>query len=183
MGRLVASINVTLDGYCNHNYVIADEDLHKYASSLIDSSRTVLFGRGTYQIFESYWPHVAGNPDSVKDHVQFAMRIDSVAKIVFSKSIKTVKWKNVTILDGDLKSEILELKSKHGHDLLTFGSPSLIMSLSDLRLVDEYHFVVQPMMVGEGRLLSQGMKSKFDLRLTDILRFSSGVVVQKYEAA
>lgn len=126
MGRLVASINVTLDGYCNHDYVIDDEDLLSYACALLDSTRTILFGRATYQIFESYWPQVVDDPDSVKHHVQFATRICSASKVVFSKSLKAVKWNNARIAERELKSEILALKSEPTHDLLIFGSPAYL---------------------------------------------------------
>ena len=180
MGKLIASINVTVDGYCNHDYVVADIDLHEYACSVVASSEAVLFGSRTFKIFEDYWPSVSKSSEYSVDQIEFAEKITSIRKIVFSKSLKSSDWLNVEFTTEELRSKILNLKKTVSGDLLTFGSPTLLMSLASLDLVDEYHFLIQPMIMGSGRMLTEGLKSKLNFRLTGVRQFSSGVVFHSY---
>lgn len=180
MRKLISSINVTIDGYCDHTHVIADDDLHDYAAKLLDSSGVVVLGSATFRLFESAWPEIAKNSEGTESEVRFAKKLDAIQKTVFSHTIESSDWQNASVKSGDLAEEIMKLKNEPGKDLLTFGSPGLLISLSNLRLVDEYQFVVQPMLVGRGRLLTQGLESEFNLEHIGTERFGSGAVVHTY---
>ncbi len=182
MRRLIAAINMTLDGFCDHTAGIADDELHQHYNELLSNADTILFGRITYQLMESYWPSVVKNPTGNKPTDEFAVLIDNISKIVFSHTLKNVDWKNVKLAKGGIKKEVLELKQQAGKNILT-GSPSLIVMLNQLDLIDEYQLCVQPIVLGSGLPLFKNVKDKINLRLLKTKTFGSGAVTLYYEPA
>ena len=149
MRKLIAAINITLDGFCDHNAVIADEELHENANELLRSADTILFGRITYQLMESGWPPIVKQPTGIKSVDEFAQLIDHISKIVFSNTLKDVEWKNTRLTNGNIKEEVLKLKQQPGKNILV-GSPGIIRTLMEPGLIDEYQLSVQPIVLGNG---------------------------------
>ena len=114
MRKIIAAINMTLDGFCNHTAMIADEEIHQHYNELLSNADTLLYGRITYQLMESYWPSVVKNPTGNKPMDEFAVLIDNITKIVYSRSLQNVQWKNTKLKKEIIKEEILELKKHTG---------------------------------------------------------------------
>src|SRR5258706_8274099 len=150
MRKLIAAINMTLDGFCDHTAGIADDELHQHYNELLQNADTILWGRITYQLMESYWPSVVKNPTGNKPEDEFAVLIDNISKIVFSRTLQHVDWKNTTLKKEIVKEEILELKqSRNGGSKNIFvGSPSLKVAFTQLDLIDEYQLCVPPIILG-----------------------------------
>ena len=180
MRKLIAAINMTLDGFCDHTAGIADDELHEHYNELLRSADTLLFGRITYQLMESYWPTVVKSPSGNKPIDEFAVLIDNISKIVFSRTLKNVDWKNTKLVKGPIKEEVLELKQQAGKNILA-GSPSLIVTLMQLDLIDEYQLCVQPIILGNGLRLFKNVKDRIDLKLFKTKTFDCGVVTLYYE--
>ncbi len=123
MRRVIAGINITLDGICDHTAIPADGELHQHYADLLGSSDTVLYGRTTYQLME-YWKSVVQNPTGEKATDEFAVTMDKIPKIVFSHTLKNVDWESAKLANQDLETEVLELKQQSGKDILV-GSRSL----------------------------------------------------------
>src|SRR5262245_10294728 len=123
MRKLISFISITLDGFCDHTAVIADEELHENANELFRSADTVLFGRKTYQLMESGWPPVLKNPTGQKAMDEFAFLIDSISKVVFSNTLKEVGWKNARLAKKSITEEVQELKEKPGKNILLAVQP------------------------------------------------------------
>jgi dihydrofolate reductase len=179
MRKLIAAINMTLDGFCDHTAMIADEEIHQHFTELLSSADTVIYGRITYQLME-YWKSVVENPTGNKSMDDFAVTIDNISKIVFSRTLKSVDWKNTELKNEVIKDEILELKQKAGKSILV-GSPSLIVALAQLDLIDEYQPVVQPTVLGSGLPLFNNIKNRIDLKLLKTKTFGCGAVTLYYE--
>ena len=179
MGKLIAAINMTLDGFCDHTSMIADDEIHQHYSELLRSAGTILFGRITYQLME-YWPTVLKNPTGNKAMDEFAMVIDKVPKIVFSRTLKSVEWKTATLAKRDLKDEVLELRQESGKDIFV-GSPGLIVGLSQLGLIDEYQLAIHPTIAGSGLPLFKNISDRIDLKLLKTKTFGCGAVIHYYE--
>ena len=180
MRKLIAAINMTLDGFCDHTAMIADEELHQHYNELLNSADTLLYGRITYQLMESYWPTVVKNPSGIKAMDEFAVIIDNIPKIVFSHTLKNVEWKSAKLANRDIEEEVLELKQQSGKDILV-GSPSLIVALTQLGLIDEYQLCVHPVIVGNGLPLFRNINDKTILKLLKTKTFSSGAITIYYE--
>src|SRR6476619_5261082 len=136
MKKIIAALNMTLDGFCDHTAMIADEEIHQHYNDLLRSANTLIYGRKTYQLMESYWTFVVKNPTGNKPMDEFAVLIDNISKIVFSRTLKNVDWKNTKLKKEVIKEEILELRQQAGKNILV-GSPSLIVALTQLKLIDE----------------------------------------------
>src|SRR6185436_1051671 len=182
MRKLIAAINMTLDGFCDHTAMIADDELHQHYNELLSSAGTLLYGRITYQLMENYWPTVVKNPTGNKPTDEFAVIIDNISKIVFSHTLKNVDWKNAKLAKKDIKEEVLELKQQVGKDILV-GSPSLIVALINLNLIDEFQLNVQPIILGNGLQLLKNIKERTNLKLLKTKTFSSGSITLYYEPA
>lgn len=181
MRKLIYAINVTLDGCCDHTKVIADEELHEYYGQLLRGADTFVYGRVTYQLMVPYWPEVAKNQPGPKAINDFARAFDAVEQIVvFSRTLDKAEGKKTRIVHTGLKDEILRLKQEPGKDILAGGVdiPSQLMTLD---LIDEYHFVVQPIIAGEGRHLSAAVDPQgLRLKLVESKTFESGCVALRY---
>jgi dihydrofolate reductase len=181
MRKLIAAINMTLDGFCDHTAMIADEEIHQHYNELLSNAGTLIYGRITYQLMESYWPSVVKNPTGNKPMDEFAVIIDNISKIVFSRTLKNVDWKNTKLKKEVIKEEVLELKQQAGKNILV-GSPSLIVALAQLDLVDEYQLSVQPTILGTGLPLFKNIKDRINLKLVKTKTFGCGAVALYYDS-
>jgi dihydrofolate reductase len=176
------SINVTLDGCCDHRAVAADESLHRHAAAGLARADALLFGRVTYEMMEAAWrPSATGErPAWMADWmVPFARTIDAAKKYVVSRTLDRVDW-NAELVRGDLAKAVQRLKQEPGTGLAT-GGVKLPMALAELGLIDEYEFVVHPRVAGHGPSLFAGLTKHIDLKLVDRLELSSGAVALRYE--
>jgi len=191
MRKLIAAINMTLDGFCDHTAMIADEEIHQHYNELLSNAGTLIYGRITYQLMESYWPFVVKNPTGNKPMDEFAVLIDNILKIVFSRTLKNVDWKNTKLKKEIIKEEVLELKQSRsqspvdngGSKNILVGSPGLIVALMQLDLIDEYQLCVHPVISGKGLPLFKNVKDRINLKLLKTKIFGSGSITLYYEPA
>ena len=183
MRNLIYAINTTLDGCVDHTKFIPDEETFEYVTQLTRDAGTFLYGRKTYQLMVPYWPDAAKNPASDrKAHVEFARAFEAVNKIVvFSHSLDSPEGEKTKIVRTNLRDEILKLKQEPGKNILT-GGVTIPTQLAELGLIDEYHFLVHPIVVGEGRRLFDGinLQEKLQLKLVESKIFKSGSVALHY---
>ncbi len=179
MRPLRYSINVTLDGCCDHRVGIADEDLHRHAVENITEADALLFGRVTYEMMEAAWrlPAAAGARPAWME--PFARTIDAARKYVVSSTLDRVAW-NAELLRGDLGTAVQRLKQEPGKGLFV-GGVTLPQALAELDLIDEYELVVHPRIVGHGPTLFAGLSRRIDLKLVNRVEFGSGAVAMRYE--
>jgi dihydrofolate reductase len=178
MGALRYSINVTLDGCCDHREGIVDEDLHRHAAESIARADTLLFGRVTYQMMEEAW-RLPGALDAMPEWTHsFARTIDAARKYVVSSTLDQVDW-NAELVRGDLADAVRALKRTSERGVFV-GGVTLPMALAELELIDEYEFVVHPRVVGHGRRLFDGLPAALELELIGREEFASGAVVLRY---
>lgn len=181
MSRIIASMNMSLDGFCDHTLGVVDEDLHNHYTRMIETAGALLYGRTTYQLMESHWPGLVKNPSGEKSSDDFAIAIDNVHKILFSTTIKHVSWRNTTLATRSLKDEVLALRDKPGKDVFV-GSPSLIAQLTELRLIDEYQLCIHPVVAGSGLVLFKNISEQMMFKLTRTKTFGTGVILLSYES-
>ena len=180
MRKLIAAINMTLDGFCDHTAVIADDELHQHYTDLLKNAGVILYGRITYQLME-YWRPMVANPTGNKTEDEFAVVMDSIPKIVFSHTLKNVEWESARLAHRNIEEEVAELKQQPGKDILV-GSPSLIVSMTELQLIDEYQLCVHPVIAARGLPLFNNLNSRCSLKLLNTKTFGSGAIVLYYEA-
>ena len=179
MRPLRYSINVTLDGCCDHREGFADEDLHRHAAENLDQADALLFGRVTYEMMEAAW-RPPGQTEAMPDWMApFGRTIDAAKKYVVSSTLDRVDW-NAELVRGDLGEAVQQLKRESGKGLFV-GGVKLPLALTELGLIDEYEFVVQPRLAGHGPTLFAGLSKHVDLRLVSRLEFGSGAMVMRYE--
>jgi dihydrofolate reductase len=181
MRKLIYAINITLDGCCDHTKMSADEEILEPFTHLLRDVDLQVFGRKTYQLMVPYWPDVAKDPSATKADKEFARAFDSTNKVVFSRSLDSAEDKNTRIVRTDLRDEMLKLKQEQGKDILA-GGVDIPSQLIKLGLVDEYRFVVQPILAGEGRRLLEGvsLQERLQLKLVESKTFKSGCVALRY---
>ena len=183
MRPLRYSINVTLDGCCDHLAATPDEALHRHAIANFERADALLFGRVIYEMMETAWRPVARTgmrPDWMPAWMEpFAHTIDATKKYVVSSTLQQVDW-NAELVRGDLKSAVQALKQQPGKGLFV-GGMTLPLALAELGLIDEYEFVVHPKIAGHGPTLFAGLSKPLDLTLVERLELSSGVVAMRYE--
>jgi dihydrofolate reductase len=180
MRKLIATMNMTLDGFCDHTAMIADDEIHQHYNKLLSDADTLIYGRTTYQLMESYWPFIVKKPTGNKPTDEFAVLIDNISKIVFSRTLRNIDWKNTELKNEVIKEEILELKQQAGKNILV-GSPGLIVALTQLNLIDEYQLSVQPIVLGSGLPLFKNVKDRVNLKLLKTKTFGCGAVTLYYE--
>ena len=184
MRPLRYSINVTLDGCCDHREGVPDEDLHRHAAENIAQADALLFGRVTYEMMEAAWRPVAQTgqrPDWMADWMEpFALTIDAAKKYVVSSTLEQVDW-NAELVRGDhLENAVRQLKRQPGKGLFV-GGVKLPLALAELGLIDEYELVVHPRLAGRGPTLFAGLSKPIDLKLVSRLELASGAVAMRYE--
>ena len=181
MRKVVFAINITADGYCNHTDMIADEEFHDFFTRLLRNASIILFGRITYQLMVPYWPDVARSQSESAATNEFARVFDSLDKVVFSSTLKQAPGNNTRIVRANVAEEVLTLKQQPGKDI-SVGSLSIASQLSERGLIDEYHFVIHPVLAGKGPRLFDTVKPRERLLLDFIglKTFQSGVVALHY---
>ena len=182
MRKLIAALNMTIDGFCDHTAMVPTEGLHQHYNDLLSNSDALIYGRITYQLMESYWPTIVKNPTGSKVEDEFAVLMDNIPKIVYSRTLKKVDWKNSTLKSELVKAEILKLKGQAGKNILV-GSRSLIVAFLQLGLVDELQLGLLSVVLGKGLTLFEGIKDRIDLKLLKTKSFGSGAMVLYYEPA
>ncbi|MFL6390061.1 MAG: dihydrofolate reductase family protein [Terriglobales bacterium] len=181
MRNLIFGINITVDGCCDHTNQFADEETHEYWTDILREADLLVYGRKTYELMVPFWPEVAKTQSMTKALNEFAQVFDSIKRIVFSRTLDSVEDKNTRIVRTNLRDEILKLKQEKGKNILT-GGVSLPSQLIELGLVDEYLFVVGPVIAGEGRRLLDGvsLQERLQLKLVESKPFKSGCVALRY---
>lgn len=182
MRKVIGAINMTLDGFCDHTAVIADEELHQHYNTLLLSAGVILYGRITYQLME-YWPTVVKNPSGNKSMDEFAVTMDNVPKVVFSRTLKNIEWNTARLANKDLKEEVLELQQSDigGSKAIFVGSRSLIIALLNLNLIEELQLCVHPVIAGKGLALFENITDRTTFKLLRTKTFKSGAVTFYYE--
>jgi len=179
MRKIIFAINITIDGFADHTAGIADEELHDFFTNYLKTMGVVLFGRKTYEMMSSYWPDAEKDPKSTKSEIEFANVFNQIPKVVFSKTLSRVNWNNTELNKGDLIEEVRKMKEKEGKDI-SAGSLSIASQLLKQNLIDEFWFLIHPVILGKGVHLFTGLDSRSDLKLVDKKVFSSGVVALHY---
>ena len=181
MRNVIYAINITLDGCCDHTKQVADEELLEHYAQLLREVGLLVYGRKTYQLMVPYWPDAAKDPSSTEADVEFARAFVASKKVVFSRSLDSAEDGNTRIVHTNLRDEILKLKQEPGKDILV-GGVDIPSQLIEVGLVDEYRFVVGPVIAGEGRRLLEGVNlpEKCQLKLVESKTFKSGCVALRY---
>ena len=182
MRNLIYAINLTIDGCFDHTKGIPDDELLEYFTRLVLDADLLVYGRKTYQLMVPYWPDVAKNPSGdTKAELEFAQAFESRNKIVFSRTLDRAEGRNTRIVRTNLQDEILRLKEEQGNNILV-GGVDIPSQLIELGLVDEYYFVVHPVIAGEGRRLLSGinLEKKSLLKLMESKILKSGCVALHY---
>jgi len=180
MRKLIYAINLTLDGCCDHTKFNPDEALFEYYLHLLRDADLLVYGRKTYQVMVPYWPDIAKNRSDTKADIEFADTFCSINKIVFSRSLDSAEG-NTRIVRTNLRDEILKLKKEQGKNILV-GGVDIPSQLIELGLVDEFRFVIQPIIAGQGKRLMEGinLREKLQLKLVESKIFKSGSVALHY---
>ncbi len=181
MRKLIFAINTTLDGCVDHTKGFADDETHEYFTDLLREVDLLVFGRITYQLMVPFWPEVAKTQSMSKTSNEFARVFDSIKKVVFSRTLDSAEDRNTRIVRSDLGDEILKLKQEQGKNIL-LGGVSVPSQLIQLGLVDEYRFVVGPVIAGEGRRLLDdvSLPERLEVKLVESKVFKSGCVALRY---
>ena len=182
MGRLTFCLNLTLDGCTDHLEGIADDETHTFFTQIMDDHGAMLWGRTTYELMEDYWPAVArGDEDAPQSMREWAMKLESKPKYVVSSTRKDFPWTNTHHIDGELRSEVQKIKDATPAGVL-LGSGKLANGLDQLDLIDEYLFLIHPIISGHGPTLYQagGLPTSRRLRLLSSRVFSNGVIAMHY---
>ena len=181
MRNVVFGINITLDGCCDHTNQFADEETHEYWTGVLREAGLLVYGRKTYELMVPFWPDVAKTQSATKALNEFARVFDSINRVVFSRTLESAEDRNTRIVRGNLRDEILKLKQEQGKNILV-GGVDIPSQLIQLGLVDEYRFVVGPVIAGEGRRLLEGVSlpEKLQLKLVESKIFESGCVALRY---
>lgn len=181
MRKVIFGINMSLDGCCDHTKLMPDVDAHQYFMDLMRDVDLLVFGRKTYELMVPYWPDIARNRSGTKTENEFADAFVSKKIVVFSKTLEKAEGKNTRVVRGKLQDEILKLKQEQGKNIL-LGGVDVSSQLMESGLVDEYHFVVQPIIAGDGRRLLEGvhLPERFQLKLAESKIFKSGCIALRY---
>lgn len=179
MRRVIAALNITIDGNCDHTAGIADEELHQHYTDLLNNAGVILYGRTTYQLMQ-YQQTTLKNPSGEKASDDFAKAIDSIPKIVFTNTLKNTDWETAKIATSALEVLIKELKYQDGKDIL-IGSRSLIIQLLNLNLIDELQLCIQPVVAGKGLSLFDEINDRTIFQLNKTKNFTNGEIILYYQ--
>lgn len=180
MRKIIFSINSTINGGADHTSVIADDELHDFYADYLENVDVVLMGRKTYELMEGYWPGAHEDPQITKSTLRFAGKFNSVPKIIFTNTLKEVKWQNSRIAEKDLIETVSDLKNGKGK-YISAGSLSIASQLLKENLIDEFWFLLHPIVANNCKKLFEEFDGKMDLELSDSKIFNSGVVVLHYK--
>jgi dihydrofolate reductase len=178
MRKIIAAINMTMDGVCDHTAGLPDEEIHSHYADLLNSTDTILYGRITYQLMQ-YWQTLLKNPSGEKTADDFAISIDKVQKIVFSRQLKNTGWDSAELATEPIETLVSAWKQQPGKDILV-GSRSLIIQLINLNLVDEFQLCIYPVVAGKGMTLFENINDRTIFKLTKTKTFGSGAIILYY---
>lgn len=179
MRRVIAAINMTLDGVFDHTAGIPDEEVHRHYTMLLSQGDMILYGRTTFRLME-YWRSFLDKPSEQQSMNEFARAIDRIPKIVFSRTLKNVDWPTAELSQEELVPAVAKLKQQPGGDIFV-GSRSLIIQLMRQKLVDQLQLCIYPVVAGSGRLLFEDMQERYPLRLVNTRIFTGGAVIHYYD--
>ena len=187
MTKIIAAINMTLDGFCDHTAILPDEEIHQHYAELLDQADVILYGRTTYQLMQ-FWQTLIENPSGEKSMDDFALAIDKVPKIVFSNTLKNTDpiitgWHSTSLSNRSLEEEVLNLRksANGGSKAIMVGSRSIIIQLMKLNLIDEFQLCIHPVIAGGGLPLFENLNDRKILNLIKTKVFISGAVALYYE--
>jgi dihydrofolate reductase len=179
MRKIIAAINMTLDGFCDHTAGIPDQEIHQHYTELLSEADAILYGRITYQLMQ-YWQPLVKNPIGEKSMDDFAVAIDKIPKIVFSHTLKNVDWDSAKLANQPIEKLVLDLKQQAGKDIFV-GSRSLITQLMKRNLIDQYQLCVHPVIAGDGLPLFEDINERTILTLIKTKTFRGGAVTLYYQ--
>jgi dihydrofolate reductase len=182
MGKIGVFENVSVDGYFagpngEIDWFVGDEESAQYAKDQSNPTNTILFGRVTYELMASYWP----TADAMKNDPIVAEIMNNLPKIVFSRTLEKVEWHNTRLVKDNIEEEIKKMKNQPGKDMVILGSGSIVSAFAQRGLIDEYSFMVNPIILGGGRSIFQGIKDRLNLKLMETRKFKSGNVLLHYQ--
>jgi len=180
--KIIVSNFVSLDGYIagpngELDWHIVNKEFLDYAEDMLNSVDTILFGRVTYEMMAAYWP----KPEPKANDPVIASKMNGLPKIVFSKTLDKVEWKNSTLVKDNIKETMLQLKQQPGKDIVILGSGSIVSAFTQMGIIDEYRIIINPVILGAGKTQFSESLDKKTLKLADMQRFSSGVIVLYYQ--
>lgn len=181
MRKVIAAINMTLDGFCDHTAITPDDEIHDHYADLLNTAGVILYGRTTYQLME-FWPTIVKNPTGNQAMDRFAEIMDRVPKIVFSHTLQEVDWESARLANRALEEEVLALKQQKGKDIFV-GSRSLIVQLLKSNLLDELQLCIHPVLAGSGLPLFEKMGERIMLKLNKTKTIGSGAIILYFEPA
>ncbi len=183
MRKVIVTMWITLDGFIagpnnEMNWVADhyDEAMGNYENDLVSAADTLLLGRVTYESFAGAWPYVPDNPSASEGEKEYARKLNAMRKIVFSRTLEKVEWNNSRLVKEIIPEEIENMKQEQGRDIVIYGSASIVQTLTNLGLIDEYQLLVYPVVLGSGKLLFKDIKDRVNLKLLQAKTFPSGVV-------
>ena len=181
MRKVIASLNITLDSYCDHDIGIVNDELHENVNELFRRADLCIIGRVTYQLMESAWPAIVEHPTGNKPMDEFAVLMDNIPKLVFSNTLKSVEWKTATLAKRNLEDEVRKQRQRDGKDIVV-GGPSVIEELMNAGLIDEFQFYLHPIVAGKGkRPFFKNIHERIDLKLVKTKTLSTRVIILYYE--
>jgi dihydrofolate reductase len=186
MRKVILSTHVTLDGFaCGPNGELDwhfdhwNDEMEEYVNEQTRNVDTILVGRVTYERMAAHWPKVLNNLTARRKDIEFASLMNTLPKVVFSKTLKRVEWNNSRVVNDDIDDEIMRMKEMPGNDMILWGGVNIVQTFIQRRLIDEYNIWVAPVILGSGRPIFKDV-SKLDLRLMRSIEFSNGVVLFTY---
>jgi dihydrofolate reductase len=185
MRKIILSMMLSLDSFIEGpdkelDWHVVDEEFNEYAIDLLNRVDTILFGRVNYQLFESYWPKAIDDPLISKSDLEIAHRIDDINKIVYSRTLQKVEWKNTKLVRDVVLEEVLKMKEESGKDMVMYGGAGIAQSFMKLGLIDEYRLFYNPVVLGNGKPLFKNLNGRIGMNLVDVKRFDSGLVLIVY---
>ena len=178
MRKIIAAINLTIDGFCDHTAGIPDEEIHHHYTELLNHADVILYGKTTFELM-GYWKELLEKPSGEKEMDDFATAIDKIQKIVFSHTLKETRWKSATLATQSLEETIAALQQQKGGDILV-GSRSIIVQLTNLNLIDEYQLCIHPVVIGKGLPLFDQIADRTVFNLVKTKTFHSGAILLTY---